>query len=121
MATIDTSLVDRALHAIAATSNAVKTLLRDTLEQIEINPAQFELLDNVPPVLTKFGNLAGIRKAKITSKKHDFRLVFAHWRFDDEKEHVDILLAFRRKDGYEIDWEWVESHLNESCDPLDEC
>src|SRR5437762_1493500 len=111
MATLDPRRVGKELKRIAATSQAVKHLLFETLEFIESQPASFAELTNVPAGVANLGHLSAIRKAKIVHRKHDFRLIFAHWRFEDESEHVDLLLAFRRRDGYEIDWNWVTETL----------
>ena len=110
MATIDTRLVRRELRVIQDTSQGISKLLRKTLEQIESNPSAFSALEIIPDRITALSNLV-IRKAKITLGKHDFRLVFAHRTLDDGSEHVDMLLAFRRKKGYEIDWDWVADAL----------
>src|ERR1051325_4271602 len=112
MATIDPRLVKAELRRIAKVSQGVKKCLRDVLAKIEKNPTAFEELQDLPEDLTEFGNLVAIRKAKITHQKHDYRIVFAHWKFDDDQEHVDLLMAFPRKDDYQIDWKWIESCLH---------
>ncbi len=108
MATIDTSLVEREIRVILASSNIIKRLLRDTMEQLEAAPGSFPQLEDVPGhIRTAYPNVT-MRKAKIESNKHSFRLVFAHWKLADGREHVDILYAFPRKRGYSIDWNWVD-------------
>ena len=111
MTTIDTRLVDGELRAMIKTSQGVKKRLKEILEAIERNPTGFPLIEDIPRSITSLGNLVGIRKAKVISGKHDFRLLFAHWRFEKGKEHVDLLLAFPREHGYQINWSWVEDHL----------
>lgn len=110
MATIDTRLVRNELAIIRDTSQGVSKLLRKRLEQIQSNPSAFSPLEIVPDRIAALSNVV-IRKAKITLGKHDFRLVFAHRTLDDGSEHVDALLAFRRKRGYEIDWDCVADAL----------
>jgi hypothetical protein len=111
MATVDTSLVEREIRVILASSNVIKRLLRDTLEQLETAPGSFPKLEDVPEkIRTAYPNVT-LRKAKLESNKHSFRLVFAHWKLADEHEHVDVLYAFPRKRGYSIDWKWVDSWM----------
>jgi hypothetical protein len=111
MASLDTSLVDHELKRIIRTSQAIKKLTARVLEQIEEDPSSFKKLDEIPRALREIEHLTEIRKAYITHRKHDFRLIFAHWTFEDGAEHVDVLLAFPRKAGYSIDWEQVEEWL----------
>jgi hypothetical protein len=109
MATIDTSYVRQELRAIADSSNAVKHLLRKALEKLEQNPSSFPVLEEVPDNLTaSYPNLT-LRKIKLRSGKHNYRLVVAHWTLESGAEHVDVLYAFRRQDGYPIDWTWLDS------------
>ncbi len=110
MPSLDTSLVDKELVRISKTSQSVKKLLRSTLEKIEKSPSAFPLLEEVPIDLAEFENLIAIRKAKITNQRHDFRLIFAHWRFEAD-DHVDLLMAFPRKADYRIDWIWLKRTL----------
>jgi len=116
MATIDTDRVDKELRAMIKTSNVIKAQLRSALEKLEKDPSEFERLKYVPPSLSAFKNLDSIRKIKLISKKHDFRIVFAHWKFESGAEHSDLLIAFPRKAGYDIDWDWIEQQLAESED-----
>ena len=82
MATIDTSYVRRELRAIADSSNAVKHLLRKALEKLEQNPSSFPPLEEVPGNLTaSYPNLA-LRKIKLRSGKHNYRLVVAPWTLE---------------------------------------
>ena len=111
MATIDTSLVAREIRVILASSKVIKRLLRDTMEQLETDPGSFPKLEDVPEKIRSTYPNVTLRKAKIESGKHSFRLVFAHWKLADEREHVDVLYAFPRKRGYPIDWEWVDSWM----------
>jgi hypothetical protein len=111
MATIDTSLVDRELRGLLKISQGIKKLVRKAFEKIEKNPAAFPELSDLPDELTDFASLVAIRKVKIISQKHDFRILFAHWKFDDGTEHADLLMIFPRKDDYRIDWDWISSNL----------
>jgi hypothetical protein len=95
------------------TSQGIKKALRAILADIEKDPNAFDEMEDVPSQIKQVGNLVAIRKAKVTTQNHDFRIIFAHWRFEDGREHVDLLLAFPRKDGYEIDWQWVIDSLAE--------
>jgi hypothetical protein len=106
MASLDTRLVYKELKKIAGASQAIKHKLRQILEQIETDPSSFRELE-VPRDIAKLAHLVAIRVANLTSHKHDFRIVFAHWRFADDSEHADLLMAFPRKEGYQIDWDWV--------------
>lgn len=111
MATIDTDLVDRELRAIISTSNIIKKQLYDALERMEQDPSVFEELGEVHPAIQDMPNLVAIRKVVLTHRRHDFRIVFAHWTLEDESEHCDLLLAFPRRSGYKIDWSWVDRVL----------
>jgi hypothetical protein len=106
MATINHSLVARELKALSSVGEGVKKLLRRVLEKIERDPAAFPILDDVPVDLALHPGVF-IRKARVTLKKHDYRLVFLHRRQQDGSEHVDLLYIFKRKEGYDIDWEWI--------------
>ena len=91
MATIDTSYVRQELRAIADSSNAVKHLLRKALEELEQNPSSFPPLEEVPGNLTaSYPNLT-LRKIKLRSGKHNYRLVVAHWTLESGAEHADVL------------------------------
>jgi hypothetical protein len=81
------------------------------LKAIETDPSSFRPLKNVPADIADLGNLDGIRVAEIVHHKHSFRIIFATWLLSDNREHSDLLLAFPRKEGYEIDWEWVSEVL----------
>jgi hypothetical protein len=108
MATIDIELVTRPLQAIKSTSRVVAKLLYECLEAIETEPAQFDELDEVRPSTAALFRQATFRKAYIEHGKHSFRLVFVHWTFSPDDEHVDVIYAFPRKRGYPIDWDWIE-------------
>lgn len=112
MATIDPRLVVKELRKIASVSQGVKKCLRDVLERIEDNPSDFSEVRDTPGI-SAFGHLVAIRKAKVINQKHDYRILFAHWRFKDGQEHVDLLMAFPREDDYKIDWEWIEACLQD--------
>lgn len=113
MATIDSSYVEKELRAIRDTSQAVRKLLRQRFEQLEANPGGFPTLERVDPrIRAEFPGVT-LRKVKIESGRHSFRLVCAHWEFEEGEEHVDILYAFRRKAGYPIDWDWIDAILRE--------
>src|SRR5947209_4183394 len=105
MATIDASLVAKELRTLVKISQGVKKLLKRTLEEIERDPSAFEKLKDVPAELMNLESLVAYRKAKIISHKHDYRILFAHWKFEEGEEHVDLLLVFPRKDDYRIDWQ----------------
>jgi hypothetical protein len=110
-ASIDTSYVRRELRAMVAVSNAVRQRLRKALERIEADPSQFEELHDVPPRIRATYPGLVMRKVKIESRRHNYRLVLAHWTLADGKEHVDVLYAFRRQAGYPIDWDDVDELL----------
>ena len=112
MPTIDTSYVRQELRAISDCSNAVKTLLREALEQLESDPSCFEPLVDVPARITEAYPSVTLRKIKLQSGRHNFRLIAAHWARGAREDHVDILYAFRRQDGYPIDWDWVDEILS---------
>jgi hypothetical protein len=57
--------------------------------------------------------MSSMRKVYLTHRKHNYRLVFLHRTPPDGSEHVDVLLAFRRKEGYAIDWNSVADLLRE--------
>ena len=102
-ATIDIRVVEKELRRIAKVSDGVKKQLHRTLAEIEQDPSQFDTLEAVEIPLP--ANTC-LRKAKIQHRKHSFRLIFAHHRLGD-RDHVDVLMAFPRKQGYDIDWSWV--------------
>jgi hypothetical protein len=113
MATVDHSLVAKELKRIIAASNSLKSQLRKALTQMEKNPSSFPPLDDVPPIIARRHEVC-LRKVKLITHKQEFRLIFAHWTFDDadREEHCDILLAFPRNDDYQIDWEWVDGVID---------
>lgn len=113
MATIDSSLVTADIHRLVHISGGVRKIVRTIFERTEDDPSQFEALDYVAPdVVASYPNLT-LRKAKVCHQKHDFRLVFAHWTLEDGGEHCDILLVFPRKAGYQIDWDWIVTTLDD--------
>lgn len=113
MASIDTSHVERALRAMLASSSVIKRLLRDCLEQLESDPGSFPELEDVPErIRTAYANVT-LRKVYLESNKHSFRLIFAHWKVSENTEHVDVLYAFPRKRGYQIDWDCVDAWLED--------
>jgi hypothetical protein len=112
MATIDHSFVEPELKALFGVSNGVKKLARQILESIEQNPAAFSTLEGLPVDLSPYPGVF-IRKASVTLRRHDYRIVFLHRRQEDGCEHVDLLYIFKRKEGYRIDWQWIASLLGE--------
>jgi hypothetical protein len=113
MATIDSSYVERELRAVIASSQAVRSAVRRTLERLEQDPSTFPELEWVPPAIRREFPDVTLRKIAIRSGRHDYRLVVAHWRLEEGREHVDVLYAFRRRKGYAIDWDWVDSVLRD--------
>jgi len=111
MATLDTSYVRRELRAIRDSSRAVSNLLKQVLEDLEADPSRFEPLQAVPPAIAESYPAVTLRKAKIESGRHSYRLVVAHWKLEDREDHVDVLYAFPRRRGYPIDWHEVERML----------
>src|SRR5580704_1356745 len=107
MATIDTSYVTAELKAIAATSKPIRKLLYDALATLEEKPGSFPKLDDVPRSIRRRFPTAIFRKVKLIHDPHGFRLVVIHWRNPNGEDHVDVIYAFSRKEGYEIDWTWV--------------
>ncbi len=112
MATIDYRLVERELKALCGAGGGVKKLTRKILEDIEQDPAAFPILEEVPVDLSPYPGVM-IRKASVTLKKHDWRIIFLHRRQEDGSEHVNLLYIFKRKEGYHIDWQWIESLLGD--------
>jgi len=112
-ASIDTSYVRRELRAIASASHRVKHLLQNALEKIETSPSQFDELNYVSPKIKAAYSGVVMRKVRIQCGQHNYRLILAHWTFADGREHVDILYAFPRQDGYPIDWDEVGEMLGE--------
>jgi hypothetical protein len=55
-----------------------------------------------------------VRKAEITHRAHDYRLVFLHFHPEAGEEWSEVIYAFRRRAGYPVDWEWVEQLLKGS-------
>lgn len=113
MASIDTSLIRRELRAIEATSKRVSRLLYRALEKLEEDPAQFPELDYVHPRIEAVFAGVTLRKIKIVSGRHNFRIIIAHWSRGDYEDHVDGIYAFARQPGYPIDWDWVQEVLGE--------
>ena len=114
MATLDHRLVSDELRVIRSSSNAIKAQLKDALLRMERDPASFPKLDDAPPSISRRADVC-LRKAKLINQKHDFRIIFAHWTFDQDdfpgrEDHVAIILAFPRRDDYQINWEGV-GHL----------
>lgn len=112
MASIDSSLVRQEIKSIIATSQALKKQVKAMFERLETVPSFYDELDEIDPTIAaEFSNLT-LRKVYLTTRRHDFRVVFAHWKIED-LEHVDLLLAFPRKRGYAIDWEWLAGVLHD--------
>jgi hypothetical protein len=112
MTTINTNWVQRPLKAMLSVSQGVKKEAFKVLEAIEHNPSSFDELEDLPKDLALPPGTV-IRKAKVINKKHDYRIVFLHRLPDDGPEIVDLLYVFKRKSGYTIDWDWIESLLDE--------
>ena len=91
----------------------IRTLLRNALQTLERNPASFPALDHVPERITKAFPRVTLRKIRLVSGKHNFRIIVAHWDRGDREDHVDGLYAFPRRDGYPIDWDWVDRLLSD--------
>lgn len=104
MATIDSHLVERAIKRMISTSAAVKSQVRQMFRQLEKDASFYDELDVVDPAIAEAFDSVVLRKVYIITNKHNFRVIFAHWT---QIEHVDLLMAFPRKVGYEIDWEWI--------------
>ncbi len=106
-AKLDLKQVMDQLKVIQKTSSGIAKALKDTLERIEENPDQFQLLDDTPPELEPFCTVLAFRKAYIVNDPHDFRLIFVHAKAQ-QKDDLDLcygLVAFPRKRGYVgIDW-----------------
>jgi len=102
-ATVDIRLVEKELRRIAKVSDGVRKQLQRTLADMEQDPGRFDTLEAVEIPLP--ANTC-LRKAKIQHRKYSFRLLFAHHRLGD-RDHVDVLMAFPRRQGYDIDWSWV--------------
>jgi len=83
------------------------------LEQLESDPTKFPPLDRVHSRIHTLFPSVTLRKVKIVSGRHDFRIVVAHWDRGEHEDHVDGVYAFPRKAGYPIDWEQVEQILGE--------
>jgi hypothetical protein len=112
MATIDSSLVRNELRAIRDTSNVLKKQLKDMFKQLQKDPSEFSAMEVVPKDLIR--DDLTFRKVYLEHQSHTFRVVFVHWTFPDDPdrpEHVDIILAFPRKNGYKIDWDWVRDRV----------
>ena len=112
--TVDSSLVKAAIVRMNQTSQAVKSLVIEMFKVLESNPSQYSPLDEVDPAIQmEFPNVT-FRKVAIRSYRHKFRVIFAHWKIDESEEHVDVLLAFPRKGGNELDWDWISDMLGDS-------
>jgi hypothetical protein len=85
----------------------VGKLVFNALAALEKDPGQFPLLDDVPRRIRKLFPTAIFRKIYIRHNPHSFRLVVIHWRRGASEDHVDVIYAFPRKDGYAIDWDDV--------------
>ena len=114
MATIDfvNKEVRQALRVIVGVSQRVRALVESTLVKMEANPAQFEPLAVVPEALRNHPVVC-IRKAKIRHQKHDYRMLFLHFKPPEGEEHVTILQAFPRQEDYHIDWDWVDQVIRD--------
>jgi hypothetical protein len=87
-----------------ATSAAVKAQVRQMFRQLENDASFYDELEFVDPAIIEAFDEVVLRKVYIVTHKHNFRVIFAHWT---EIDHADLLLAFPRMDGYEIDWGWA--------------
>jgi hypothetical protein len=102
--------VRRQLEAIRDTSQRLKHLLHSTLKAMEANPSAFEELKEIPAQIRAIPGVT-VRKTKITHGAHDYRLVFLHFRPDEGEEWSEVIYAFRRREGYPLDWDWIEGLL----------
>jgi hypothetical protein len=98
----------RGLTALAKVSQGVSKLLRTVLERIENQPGSFESLEAVPEPIVSRADVR-LRKAKVVHQKHNYRILFFHFTDEDKSEHVDIFSVFERQPGYNIDWDWIRS------------
>jgi hypothetical protein len=99
--------VRKQLESICAASQAVKHLLQAVLTGIEENPSAFPELERIPERIRAIPGVT-VRKARITRDPHDYRLVFLHFRPDGGEEWAEVIYAFRRRDGYPVDWDSIE-------------
>lgn len=113
MASIDSHLVAREIHAINGLSQGMKKQIKAMFKQLESDPSAYRELDAVDPSITSDFPDVTLRKAYIRQHRHNFRVIFAHWKLNDDDEHVDLLVAFPRKENYDIDWEWIAKRLEE--------
>ena len=112
MATIASHLIAREIHKMNGLSQGVKKQVKTMFKQLESDPAAYPELAGIhPSIASEFSNVT-LRKVYIRQGRHDLRVIFAHWKLDDD-EHVDLLLAFSRGKGYEIDWGWIAKRLEE--------
>lgn len=109
MATIDTSYVRKELRAICDKSQALKHLLRQALDTLKATPTRWKRLESVPNRIKRRFKNATIRKYKLESNPHSYRLIAVHWSRKGQEDHCDVILAFPRKDGYQIDWDLFDS------------
>jgi len=105
--------VIQALRVIRQTSQGVSKALRDTLEQIQNAPGSIPELEWVPPEIAARPDVC-VRKAKVINHKHDFRILFFHWRREDGCDRLEIFDVFPRRQDYAIDWDWVKTHVGSS-------
>jgi hypothetical protein len=110
MARLIVRRVWRKLEAIRDASQRLKHLLHSTLKDIEENPSAFEELKEIPRRMRAIPGVT-VRKAKITHGAHDYRLVFLHFRPEEGEEWSEVIFVFRRREGYPLDWDWIEGLL----------
>ncbi len=112
-AIVRTTLVEREIRAMRARSSQVRHQTDRAFETAENNPTAFPEVDEVEGVLSGRMDVT-LRKVKIRHQSHDFRLLFLHHRRNDGPDLVDFVYVFDREDGYEINWEWIDSMIPEA-------
>jgi len=111
-AIVRTALVEREIRAMRARSSQVRHQTDRAFATAESNPATFPEVDDVEGLLADRKDIV-LRKVKIRHQSHDFRMLFLHHRRSEVPDLVDFVYVFDREDGYEIDWEWIDSMLPE--------
>jgi len=111
---IRTTNVQHELAELARSpSQRVRHLLKVIFEKIQENPAAYPEIDEVPEdidsILLELGGV--LRKAPLVHQKHDYRLIYLHWK-EANRAFVEFQFIFQRRAGYErIDWDLLSKRL----------
>jgi hypothetical protein len=112
VAIVRVDFVKREIGIVSKASREVENRVKEILATVEENPAAYGTLKkDVPPEIAARSDVF-IRKVAITNSGQDVRMVYLHRIREDGEEQVDFLYVFFRRDGWNIDWQWIKALLD---------